>query len=156
MNSPLSPCDQAAPTGSTLSSLRGLVRRSIDLRGLYRRAASAAEPGLRSVLEENLHTLDLLVGELREHSDRHQRIPAHGSWGGRVHRRVTDWLTRSASQRDLAWIRVLAYHEAALLQAFESAIAGLPPEQALLLRRQLPRLNGIHLDMHHLAGRAHR
>jgi hypothetical protein len=41
-----------------------------------------------------------------------------------------------------------------LLHAFEQAIAEAPAESALALRRQLPRLHGIHLDMHSLAGSA--
>ncbi|NMW25644.1 hypothetical protein HFP05_15145, partial [Rhodanobacter denitrificans] len=53
-----------------------------------------------------------------------------------------------------AWIRVLAHGESALLHRFEQAIATAPAESALVLRRQLPRLRGIHLDMHSLAGTA--
>jgi hypothetical protein len=33
-------------------------------------------------------------------------------------------------------------------------VAALPAESALALRRQLPRLTGIHLDMDNLAGTA--
>jgi hypothetical protein len=138
----------------TPPSIRCLLRRSIDLRGLYRRAARNCEPGLRLVLEENVQVLDLLVTELLPQVECVPGGGVRGSWRGGMHRRVTDWLTRSAANRDLAWIRVLAFHESALLQAFESAIAALPSQQAMLLRRQLPRLHAIHLDMHHLAGNA--
>ncbi|MEO8809627.1 MAG: hypothetical protein ABI386_05230 [Rhodanobacter sp.] len=37
-------------------------------------------------------------------------------------------------------------------EAFEEAIALLPAEPARALCRQLPRLRGIHQDMHCLAG----
>jgi len=42
-----------------------------------------------------------------------------------------------------------------LLHLFERAtIATAPADVALVLRRQLPRLHGIHLDMHGLGGTA--
>lgn len=100
--------------------------------------------------------LDLLVAELLQHGEPGQTSGVRGSWRGSLHRRVTDWLSRSAVHRDLVWIRVLAHHESALLQAFESAVASLPSQQAQLLQYQLPRLRSIHLDMHHLAGSATR
>lgn len=103
------------------------------------------------VLEENGQVLDLLVTELLQQVDCAPRSGVRGSWRGGMHRRVTDWVTRLAANRDLAWIRVLTFHESALLQAFEAAIAALPSQQAMLLQRQLPRLHAIHLDMHHLA-----
>ena len=61
---------------------------------------------------------------------------------------------RTAARRDHAWIHALAHGERALLQRFEQAIATAPAESTLVLRRQLPRLHGIHLDMHSLAGTA--
>lgn len=106
------------------------------------------------VLEENVQVLDLLVTELLQHVEGVPGSGIRGSLRGRLHRRVTEWLTRSAAHPDLAWLKVLAFHESALLQAFESAAASPPTQQAILLRRQLPRLHAIHLDMHHLAGSA--
>jgi hypothetical protein len=37
------------------------------------------------------------------------------------------------------------------VHAFEQGMQHASPETALVLRRQLPRLQGIHLDMHSLA-----
>ncbi|OOG43710.1 hypothetical protein [Rhodanobacter sp. C05] len=129
-----------------------LIRRSVDLQRLYRHAAVACEPGLRLVLGENAHTLGLLIADLQRASSSASR--RHGSWRGTVHRHVAGCLVRTAARRDSAWIRVLAHHESALLHAFEQAIAALPVEAALILHRQLPRLRGIHLDMHSLVGSA--
>jgi uncharacterized protein (TIGR02284 family) len=132
-----------------------LIRRSIDLRRLYRHAAAACEPGLRVVLGENVQTLELLIADLQVQLRASGGEPCkHGSWRGVVHRHVAGWLVRAATRRDSAWIRALAYHESALLHAFEQAMAVVPPESALVLRRQMPRLRGIHLDMHSLAGSA--
>ena len=50
------------------STCNGLIRRSIDLRRLYRHAAAACEPGLRVVLNENVQSLDRL--ELADALDR--------------------------------------------------------------------------------------
>ena len=71
-----------------------------------------------------------------------------------LRRYVTGWLVHVATRPESAWIRALAHHETALLRAFEQAIAAAPANSALALRRQLPRLRGIHLDMHSLAGSA--
>ena len=132
-----------------------LVRRSIDLRQLYRHAADACEPGLRLILGENVHTLDLVIADLRAQlGNADARLPRRGSLRGAAHRRLAGWLVRAASRRDGAWIRALAHHERALLQAFEQAIPVVPLDTALVLRRQLPRLLGIHLDMHSLVGTA--
>jgi len=137
------------------SIYNALIRRSIDLRSLYRHAAASCEPGLGMVLGENAQTLGLLIADLQEH----QRISgikpyAHGSWRGTARRYAAGWLVHATARRDTAWIRELAHHESALLHAFERAIAVLPPESARVLRRQLPRLNGIHLDMGSLVGSA--
>jgi Domain of unknown function (DUF2383). len=138
------------------STCNALIRRSIDLRRLYRRAAMACEPGLRMVLHENMQTLDLLIADLQAQLRAHDGKPSeHGTWRGAVRRHMASWLTHAAHSRDSAWIRVLAHQESALLHAFEQAIADAPVESALALRRQLPRLRGIHLDMHSLAGTAH-
>ncbi|WP_449427374.1 DUF2383 domain-containing protein [Rhodanobacter umsongensis] len=132
-----------------------LIRRSIDLLLLYRRAAAGCEPGLRMVLGENVHTLQLLIADLQEQLRAGGVGPRdHGSWRGVVHRHVTGWLVRIVARRDGAWIRALSHHESALLHAFEQAIECMPVESALVLRRQMPRLRGIHLDMHSLAGSA--
>jgi hypothetical protein len=64
-------------------------------------------------------------------------------------------LAQAGTHRDRVWIRALAQRESALLHAFEQAVAVAPPASAQTLRRQLPRLRGIHLDMHSLTGAAH-
>ncbi len=137
------------------STCNALIRRSIDLRRLYRHAATVCEPGMRVVLNENAQTLDLLIADMQAQLRASDGKPSeHGTWRGAAHRHLAGWLVHAASRRDSAWIRALAHHESALLHAFEQAIADAPPESALALRRQLPRLHGIHLDMHSLAGTA--
>lgn len=130
-----------------------LIRRSIDLCRLYRRVAVVArEPGLRMVLNENAHTLDLLIAELQAQlrSDGGTASP-RGSWRGAWICRFAGRFPYPAPRSDSDWIRLLARHEVALLHAFERAtIAIAPADVALVLRRQLPRLHGIHLDMHGL------
>ena len=137
------------------STCNTLIRRSIDLRRLYRHAARACEPGLRVVLNENVQTLDMLIADLQALLRASDGNPSeHGTWRGAAHRHLAGWLVHATSRRDSAWIRALTHHESALLHAFEQAIAAAPAESALALRRQLPRLRGIHLDMHSLAGTA--
>jgi uncharacterized protein (TIGR02284 family) len=138
---------------SPRSLFNALIRRGIDLRALYRDAAAQArEPGLRAVLEENAEALDLLVTELQAQVRLLGSTPAiRGRLGGTARRQLVEWLLPAAPRRDDAWIEQLAHHEAALLQAFERAIAHAPAETALALRRLLPRLQSIHLDMHGLA-----
>ena len=132
-----------------------LIGRSIDLQLLYRHAALRCEPGLRLVLCENVHTLELLIADLQEQLRASGVEPReHGSWHGILQRHVAGWLVRSAARRDAAWVRALSHHESALLHAFEQAIERVPAESVLMLRRQLPRLHGIHLDMHSLVGSA--
>jgi hypothetical protein len=107
------------------------------------------------VLGENAQTLELLIADLQAQLRACGGKPyEHGSWRGAARRYAAGWLVHTAPRRDSAWIRALGHHESALLQAFEQAIAALPPESALVLRRQLPRLRGIHLDMGSLAGSA--
>ena len=48
----------------------------------------------------------------------------------------------------------MLFRSTALLHAFEREIARAPAELGRVLRRQLPRLYGIHLDMDTLAGTA--
>lgn len=143
------------PRHLPVATCNALIRRSIDLRQLYRHAAAACEPGLRMVLNDNVQTLDLLIADLQAQLRARDASPCeHGSWRGVVHRHLAGWLMRTAAHRDHAWIRALAHRESALLQRFEQAIAAAPAESALVLHRQLPRLRGIHLDMHSLCGTA--
>lgn len=134
-----------------------LIRRGIDLCRLYRHAALAVgEPGLRAVLGEEAQALAVLVGELQREVARAGGEPrTHGSWQAALRRCLVEGMARAAARRDSTWIRALVQDEAALLHAYERAIARLPGESAQGLRRQLPRLRGIHLDMHSLAGATH-
>jgi len=134
-----------------------LIRHSIDLCRLYRRAATAArEPGLRIVLNENAQTLMQVVADLQAQQQRTGEPASHrGTWRGTVRARWAAGLPHSASRTDNDWIRDLGQHEMRLLHLFERAtIATAPADVALVLRRQLPRLHGIHLDMHGLGGTA--
>ncbi len=143
------------PPRSPPSSCNGLLRQSIDLRRLYRHAARQCEPGLRVVLSENAQTLDLLIADLQAQRRAEGGAPrGHGSWHGIARCHLTGWLVRLAGRRDSAWVRALAYREAALLGAFERAIAAAPTPATLALRRQLSRLRDIHLDMDNLGGAA--
>lgn len=131
------------------SSCRRLIRRSIDLCKLYRQAAVACEPGLRMVLSENAHTLAMLIADLQAQlrgagDQAHERGSRAGWW----YRRMLGLWPRD----DAGWIRVLARHEHALLRIFEQSVALAPADAALILRRQLPRLRSIDLDMHSLVG----
>jgi uncharacterized protein (TIGR02284 family) len=139
------------------SPYNALIRRSIDLRALYRDAAAqASEPGLRVVLGENAATLDSLVADLQAQvRDGGGEPAARGRLGSRARRQWAEWLLPTGRGRDQAWIRYLADSEGALLHAFERSIERAPGDAANVLRRQLPRLQGIHLDMHSLAGVRH-
>jgi len=107
------------------------------------------------VLNENAQTLDMLIADLQAQVHAAGGKPcACGSWRGAGRRQLAGWLVRFANRRDGAWIRALARQESSLLQAFERTIAGLPTESSRGLARQLPRLRGIHMDMHSLAGTA--
>lgn len=135
------------------ATCKALIRRSIDLRQLYRHAAAACEPGLRLVLDENAHTLDLLVADVQAQLGADAGTPHwRESWRGALRRHAIGWLAHVASRREAAWIHALMHHESALLCTFEKAITATSGESALVLRRQLPRLRGIYLDMHSLAG----
>ena len=141
------------PPQVSASICNALIRRSIDLRQLYCHAAAACEPGQRVVLGENAQTLSLLIADLQAQQRAAERQPRlRGSWRGVLWRYITGWLVRATPRPESAWIRALVHHETALLRAFEQAIAAAPANSALALRRQLPRLRGIHLDMHSLAG----
>jgi len=134
-----------------------LIRRGIDLCRLYRHAALVVgEPGLRAVLDEDAQALAALVADLQREVALAGGAPRmHGSWRAALRLRLVEGMARTAARRDYTWIHALAQDEAGLLRAFERAIAGLPEDSAKVLRRQLPRLRGIHLDMHSLAGAAH-
>jgi len=137
------------------STYNNLIQRSIDLLQLYRRAASTCEPGLKVVLGENAQTLDTMISDLQTQLSASGGKPRQtGTLRGAAHRYIAGSLARVAPQRDVAWIRELSDGESGLLHAFEKVVAALPPESALALRRQLPRLNSIHLDMDNLAGTA--
>ncbi|NYE28651.1 uncharacterized protein (TIGR02284 family) [Rhodanobacter sp. K2T2] len=137
------------------STYNTLIQRSIDLLQLYRHAASSCEPGLKVVLDENAQTLAAMIGDLQAQLHASGGKPSRsGTMRGAMRRHIAGSLTRMASHRDVAWIRELSDGESSLLHAFERVVAELPPESALALRRQLPRLNSIHLDMDNLAGTA--
>ena len=137
------------------STYNAMIQRSIDLLQLYRHAASSCEPGMKFVLDENAQTLSSMIADLQAQLRDSGATPKRsGTLRGALRRHLADSLTRIATNRDAAWLRELAEGESKLLHAFEKVIADLPPESALVLRRQLPRLNGIHLDMDNLAGTA--
>lgn len=143
------------PLHARQAACNALIRRSIDLGWLYRCAAAASEPGMRMVLNDNAQTLDLLIADLQAQvlaAGARPRI--HGSWGGAGRCKLSAALLRFATRRDGAWLRLLAHHESELLQDFERTIATLPADCSRALVRQLPRLHGIHMDMHSLAGHA--
>lgn len=141
----------------THTTCNQLIRRGIDLCRMYRRAALAVgEPGLRAVLDEDAQALAALVADLQHAVELAGGVPrTHGSWRAALRGRLVEGMARTAARRDNTWIHALAQDEASLLRAFERAIAELPEASAKVLRRQLPRLRGIHLDMHSLAGPAH-
>jgi uncharacterized protein (TIGR02284 family) len=128
-----------------------LIRRSIELRALYRHAAAeVSEPGLRSVLDENAQTLEQLIDELQAQVRVLAGLPATRSRWISAARRRLDMLLHGVPRSDDAWIRVLAREESALLHAFERALTVKTDGMAPTLHRQLLRLNAIHLDMHSL------
>lgn len=140
-----------APRPQTL--FNALIRRGIDLRALYRDASTqASEPGLRVVLGENASALDQVIADLQVQVRQLGGTPARrGRLGGAARRQLIEWLLPDTPRRDVAWIARLAHGEEALVHAFEEGMQNATPEAALVLRRQLPRLQGIHLDMHSLA-----
>jgi uncharacterized protein (TIGR02284 family) len=130
----------------------GLIRRSIELRALYRHAAMrVSEPGLRTVLEEEAQSLSLVIAELQEQIRSHEGTPAtRRRMFGAVRHRFDALVPRS----DDAWIRLLARHEQSLLRSFERVIARVGASDVDMkaeLHRQLPRLHSIDLDMNSLA-----
>lgn len=134
-----------------------LIRRGIDDRDLYRRALSQVrEPGLQALLAENLHTLDMLIGDLQAQAHASGQTPArHGTLAGAIRSTLAEWTAGVASNRDSAWVRALARNECALLYRFEKQMAHASRESAHALGVQLSRLHSIHRDMHCLAGTHH-
>jgi uncharacterized protein (TIGR02284 family) len=132
----------------------GLIRRSIELRALYRHAATqVSEPGLRTVLSEEAQSLDQVIAELQAQLSRQTVTPATRSRViSRARQRLDALLVRTMPRSDDAWIRMLARHEQRLLKAFERALKRVAPgEMTAVLHRQLPRLQSIDMDMHSLA-----
>jgi uncharacterized protein (TIGR02284 family) len=132
----------------------GLIRRSIELRALYRHAAmQVSEPGLRTVLDEEAQSLDQVIAELQAHMRKHAVEPATRSRViGLATQRFDALLVRGIPRGDDAWIRLLARKEQHLLKAFERALGRVAMgETNATLHRQLPRLQSIDLDMHSLA-----
>jgi uncharacterized protein (TIGR02284 family) len=132
----------------------GLIRRSIELRALYRRAAvQVSEPGLRTVLDEEAQSLDQVIAELQAQMRHHALEPATRSrLTGLARQRFDALLARSLHRGDDAWIRLLARKEHRLLKAFERALNRVVMgDMKATLHRQLPRLQSIDLDMHSLA-----
>jgi uncharacterized protein (TIGR02284 family) len=140
-----------APRPQTL--FNALIRRGIDLRAMYRDASlQASEPGLRVVLGENASALDQVIADLQAQVHQLGGEPARrGRLGGAARRQLIEWLLPATPHRDVAWIARLAHGEAALVHAFEEGLQRATPDAARVLHRQLPRLQGIHLDMHSLA-----
>lgn len=131
-----------------------LIRRSIELRALYRHAAAqVSEPGLRTVLHEEAQSLSEVINALQAQLRKHAITPATRSRIiGRARRRLDSLLLRGLPRHDDAWIRLLARNEENLLLAFERVLNRLAPgDMTATLHRQLPRLQSIHLDMHSLA-----
>ncbi|WP_240669051.1 DUF2383 domain-containing protein [Dyella sp. M7H15-1] len=132
----------------------GLIRRSIELRALYRHAAvQVNEPGLRTVLDEEAQSLDEVIAELQAQMRYHALEPATRSrLLGLARQRFDTLLARGMPRRDGAWIRLLARKEQRLLKAFERALNRVAMgDMNATLHRQLPRLQSIDLDMHSLA-----
>lgn len=131
-----------------------LIRRSIELRALYRHAGTQVnEPGLRTVLDEEAQSLSEVINALQTQLRNHAITPAtRGRIIGSARRRLDSLLVRAMPRTDDAWIRLLARSEENLLRAFERVLTRLAPgDMTLTLHRQLPRLQSIHLDMHSLA-----
>lgn len=126
----------------------GLIRRSIELRALYRHAAGqVSEPGLRTVLDEEAQSLGQVIAGLQAQIRNHDGTPAtHRRVFGAVHYQLSALMPRN----DDAWIRLLARHEQSLLRSFERVIERVGQgdvEMKAELHRQLPRLHSIDLDM---------
>jgi uncharacterized protein (TIGR02284 family) len=131
-----------------------LIRRSIELRALYRHAAMQVnEPGLRTVLGEEAESLDQVIAELQAQLRKHAVPPATRSRVlGAARQRLDALLVRGIPRSDDAWIRLLARNEQSLLRAFERALHRMAVgDMNTALHRLLPRLQSIDLDMHSLA-----
>jgi uncharacterized protein (TIGR02284 family) len=133
---------------TTIRVYNALIRRGIDQCELYRRAASAVrEPGLRTVLDENADQLGAVVADLQAQVRARGGDPAgHGTWRGALRRLLAQLGSRPA-RSDHAWIGCLRREESLLLHDFEWRLDHAPDEAVHVLNRQLPRLQGIHMDM---------
>lgn len=146
----------ALPAPAEQVACHALIRRCIDLRKLYLRAAHGCEPGLRVLLNDNAQAMDSLIADLQAQCCVGiDRAYDRGSWRGAVRGQLAGCLVRLSPRRELAWLRVLTHRESDLLHLFERTIARLPADSARVMCRQLSRLHGIHQDMHSLVGRAH-
>lgn len=135
-----------------------LIRHGIDDRDLYRCAANdVSEPGLQVVFQETAASLGAMIDDLQHQvRDSGHRPARHGTLAGGVRR----WLLGrrggyNARRCDECWIARLLRSESELLNAVERRIDRVTPDAALVLRRQLPRLYGIHMDMSSLAQVSH-
>jgi uncharacterized protein (TIGR02284 family) len=131
-----------------------LIRRSIELRALYRHAAAqVSEPGLRTVLDEEATSLDQVIAELQAQMRQHDVLPATRSRVfGAARQRFDELVVRGIQRSDDAWIRLLARSEQRLLKTFQRTLKRMAAgEMSVALHRQLPRLQSIDLDMHSLA-----
>ncbi|MET0330610.1 MAG: hypothetical protein ABW154_04195 [Dyella sp.] len=129
------------------------IRHGIDDRELYRcAAAEVTEPGLQVVLHESADSLNAMIGELQLQVRCSGHVPArHGTPFGALRRwTLAHWDQLRAGQHDRRWIHRLLRSEGALLKLIERRIPCVTPDAAQILRRQLSRLHGIHLDMHSL------
>jgi uncharacterized protein (TIGR02284 family) len=130
------------------------IRQGIDDRELYRCAAGeVSEPGLQVVLHESADSLNAMIGEMQLQVRCSGHVPArHGTPFGLLQRwMLARWDQLCTGQHDRRWIHRLLRSEGVLLESIERRIPCVTPDAAQFLRRQLPRLHGIHLDMHSLA-----
>ena len=133
-----------------------LIRRGIDLQCLCAQAAhKVAEPGLRVVLQENAAALELLILDLQmQLAATGGHAATRGRWGNVLQRRIDTWWMRGTPVSDHQWIRTLVRREEQLLHALEDAIERAPPGPSMALRRLLPRLATVHMEMHSLVSAA--
>jgi uncharacterized protein (TIGR02284 family) len=110
------------------------------------------EPGLRTILEENAHSLSQLIDEMQAQMRLAKGEPATAEHSLDAARRSLSLsITRAITHGDDAWIRRLSRYEARMCRCFDRALESAPAEMIAVLHRQVPRLRAIHLDMHSLA-----
>jgi hypothetical protein len=128
-----------------------LILRCSQLQHLCARAAwQANEPGLRALLDENAQSLDRVVADLRLQRLELGGAPRRRNWLIALETRLLARAMRGVPGDDQRWLRLLARREAHLLHLLEQGILLAPPDAALSLRRLMPRMRGVHLDMHGL------